>query len=146
VFNKPFNQNKDYDSVSLSGPLLYSNDREGISHIWLYNDLFSTGKLKIKSQENAFVSIANDEAAQRMVTDKYNITNFRDNSKLGVSTKWTATFDVDRTPTEIDFAKTIWEKAPLQGKYIYAKLYAEKELDQLISFDAIEINQKITTR
>ncbi len=146
VFNKPFNQNKDYDSVSLSGPLLYSNDREGISHIWLYNDLYSTGKLKIKSQENAFVSIANDEAAQRMVTDKYNITNFRDNSKLGVSTKWTATFDVDRTPTEIDFAKTVWEKAPLQGKYIYAKLYAEKELDQLISFDAIEINQKITTR
>lgn len=146
VFNKPFNQNKDYDSVSISGPMLYSNDREGISHIWLYNDVYSTGKMKIKPYTNGFLTLAPDEAAQKMVADKYNIANLRDNSISGTRTRWESTIDLDRSPVAIDFTGSVWNKKPLEGKYIYAKLYAEKEIDQLISFDAIEINQKVTTR
>lgn len=146
VFNKPFNQNKYYDSISLSGPMLYSNDREGISHIWLYNDQYSTGKLKIKPYTNGFVNVAADEASERMVVDKYNISNFKDNSISGTRTRWQATFDLDKSPVAIDFTKSVWDKVPIQGKYVYAKLYAEMEIDQLISFDVIEVNQKIITR
>lgn len=145
VCNKPFNELKRFESISVSANNLFSPNDLGLSHVWMYNDTFSSGKLTIKNY-NSFVNPLTSEALQRSVLDKFNITGFRDNSTPGTKTKYSTTFGIDRVPTAIDFAKSTWDKNEIRGKQVYIKLYAEAQENEKISIDSIDTAFSIKIR
>lgn len=139
VCNKPFNQSKRFESISVSANNLFSPNDLGVSHVWMYNDVFSSGKLTVNPYDTFFTS-SRAEALQRNVLDKFNITGFRDNSILGSKTRYLTTYGVDRVPTAIDFNKSIWDMSEIKGKQVYIKLYAEAASNEKISIDSIDTN------
>jgi hypothetical protein len=145
VCNKPFNELKRFESISVSANNLFSPNDLGFSHVWMYNDTFSSGKLTIKNY-NSFINPLTSEALQRSVLDKFNISGFRDNSTSGTKTRYLTTFGIDRVPTAIDFTKSTWDKSEIRGKQVYIKLYAEAQENEKISIDSIDTAFSIKIR
>lgn len=137
VCNKPFNQSKRFESISVSANNLFSPNDLGVSHVWMYNDVFSSGKLTIKNYDS-FTNPLRSEALQRNILDKFNITGFRDNSTSGTKTRYLTTYGVDRVPTAIDFNKSNWDMSEIKGKQVYIKLYAEAASNEKISIDSVD--------
>ena len=144
VFNKPMNQEKNFDSVSISGTNLFSRAGTGLTSLWVYNDTYSSGKLELVKYDT-FTSLSPSQVYSREVVAKFNVNGFRDNLKSG-DTSYTTNFTIDRVPANIDFLKSTWDKNIIKGKHLFVKLYLEGSNQQKISLDAIDIHQKISIR
>lgn len=145
VSNKPFNTEKTFNSFTIGGKNLHSNKIQGlISHIWAYNEDYSSGKLKLKTY-NTFVTLLAGEIFQRLVVDKLNITGIRDLS-LTDQSQYQTNYSVDRIPTNVNINKSNWEQNLIKGRHLFTKLYKTASPESKLSIDSLQVNFNISTR